>query len=64
MTKAVFGSSTKHNAPHYATFSILPHHQFLEKWHSVNVTDQVSHPYKATGKVSFLSPTTDKSAYF
>jgi len=64
MTKTVFGSTTKHNAPHYTNFSILPPHKLLEQWPSVNVTDQVLHPYKATGKVSFLSPTADKSAHF
>ena len=53
ITQTVFGSNTKHTAPHYATFSSLPQHQILERWPSLNVTDQVSHPYKEREKLHF-----------
>lgn len=64
ITQTVFGSTTKNDTPHYATFSIIPQHQILEKWPSLNVTDHISHPHKAKGKITFLSATVDNRAYF
>ena len=53
ITRTVFGSTTQHDAPHYATFSILRQHQFLVHWPSLNATDQVSHPYKQQENLPF-----------
>jgi hypothetical protein len=53
ITQLVFGSNTTTSAPHYATVSSLTQYQILETWPSLSVTDQVSHPYKVTGKITF-----------
>jgi hypothetical protein len=60
--RTVFRITTQHDASHYVTFSSLFQHQILGHWPSLNVTDQVSHPYTATGNITFLSATEDSRA--
>jgi hypothetical protein len=58
----IFGKRTSYEAPYYAIFSNLLQFQpssiqifFSAPCASLNVTDQVSHPYKTTANVTVLS---------
>ena len=60
ITRTILGESTDHFAPRYAVSSIPPlprpsmFSDTLSFHSSLNVSDQVSHPYKTTGKIIVL----------
>jgi hypothetical protein len=54
----MFGEEYKYEAPHYAVFSNISLRTLfsntLSMCTSLNVRDQVSHPYRTTGKIIIL----------